>query len=163
MVLNLKQYRDPELTIDEDVIGFYPREFYPLDNFSSFQVEWRGKLYPTSEHAYQAAHFFETDPALAEQVRLARSAHDAQKIARENSHMYRKDWDEIKPEIMKEILLAKVEQQPYVKHKLLETGDYEIVEDSPKDDFWGWGADRKGRNQLGKIWMEIRDELRRSL
>lgn len=24
---------------------------------------------------------------------------------------------------------------------------------------WGWGADRKGLNMLGKLWMEIRTEL----
>jgi predicted NAD-dependent protein-ADP-ribosyltransferase YbiA (DUF1768 family) len=30
----------------------------------------------------------------------------------------------------------------------------------PRDDFWGWGSDRTGQNMLGKLWMEIRTELR---
>lgn len=34
-----------------------------------------------------------------------------------------------------------------------------IVEDSPKDDYWGWGEKRDGRNELGKIWMRLRDEI----
>ena len=54
---------------------------------------------------------------------------------------------------------AKLEQNPYVKKKLLETQDYQIVEDSPKDSFWGWGMDRKGENNLGKLWMKLRNEL----
>jgi len=57
-------------------------------------------------------------------------------------------------------LRLKVEQNPYVKKKLLETKDYLIVEDSPKDSFWGIGANRDGENQLGKLWMKIRKELR---
>jgi predicted NAD-dependent protein-ADP-ribosyltransferase YbiA (DUF1768 family) len=36
----------------------------------------------------------------------------------------------------------------------------DIVEDSPKDDFWGWGPKRDGRNELGKIWMLLRSQLR---
>lgn len=54
----------------------------------------------------------------------------------------------------------KVEQNPYVKKKLLETKNYIIVEDSPKDDYWGWGENREGDNHLGKLWMKIRDEIR---
>lgn len=28
-----------------------------------------------------------------------------------------------------------------------------------KDPYWGWDADRQGKNELGKIWMELREEL----
>ena len=64
-------------------------------------------------------------------------------------------------EIMEELLRLKVEQNPYVKKKLLETKDYLIVEDSPKDNFWGWGQNRDGENQLGKLWMKLREELKK--
>lgn len=37
--------------------GFFLDGWYVFDNFAPCQVEWRGVLYPTSEHAYQAAHF----------------------------------------------------------------------------------------------------------
>mgnify|MGYP002520092451 CR=1 FL=1 len=60
---------------------------------------------------------------------------------------------------MEDLLRLKLEQNPYVKKKLLQTGDYLIVEDSPKDDFWGWGPNRDGNNQLGKLWMKLREEL----
>jgi len=60
---------------------------------------------------------------------------------------------------MLDICRHKLRQHAYVKQKLLETGDAPIVEDSPKDSFWGWGPGRKGRNALGKIWMQLRQEL----
>ena len=78
-----------------------------------------------------------------------------------NKDKRRKDWDEIKVGIMEELLRCKIEQNPYVKKKLLETKDYTIVEDSPKDSFWGWGEDRNGNNQLGKLWMKLRDEIKK--
>ncbi len=128
------QFRDPQLETSGKVIGFYPREFYVFDNFASFQVDYRGRRWPTSEHAYQASHFFETAPDLVEQIFIARSAHDAYKIAKANADKAPVDWDEKKVEIMREIVKLKLEQNPYVRDKLLDSGDLEIVEDSPKDD-----------------------------
>ncbi len=61
---------------------------------------------------------------------------------------------------MEELLRLKIEQNPYVKKKLLQTEDYMIVEDFPKDDFWGWGPNRNGQNNLGKLWMKLREELK---
>ena len=55
---------------ESTIAGFFLDGWYVFDNFAPCQVEWRGVLYPTSEHAYQAAHFFGTNPARAEQVRL---------------------------------------------------------------------------------------------
>ncbi len=86
MSQKLDQYRDPLLATNEDIIGFYEREFYVLSNFSSFQVEWRGKLWPTSEHAYQAAHFFEIAPKLVEEIFNTKSAHRAFEIAKANAN-----------------------------------------------------------------------------
>lgn len=157
------QFRDPDLDTSGDIIGFYPREFYTFDNFSSFQVDYKDKRWPTSEHAYQASHFFDTAPSLAEDIFNARSAHDAYKIAKSNGDKAPGNWDEIKVGIMYEICKLKMLQNPYVKEKLLLSGDLDIIEDSPKDDFWGWGPNRNGRNELGKIWMRLRKEQRESI
>ena len=51
-------------------------------------------------------------------------------------------WDEIKVEIMVKLLRLKLEQNPYVKQTLLQTKDYLICEDSPKDSFWSIGKNR---------------------
>lgn len=60
---------------------------------------------------------------------------------------------------MEKILKKKIEQNPYVKETLLNTKDYILVENSPKDSFWGWGPNKDGENHLGKLWMKLRDEL----
>ena len=160
MTNKIEQFRDPQLDTTGEVVGCYEREFYVFSNFSSFQVEWRGKLWPTSEHAYQAAHFFDTDPALSEEIHGMHSAHQAFICAKSNTLKVVKNWQDIKIEIMEDICRHKVQQHDYVREKLLATLDVLIVEDSPVDSFWGWGPDRKGRNELGKVWMRLRDELR---
>lgn len=162
--LPLEQYRDPWLfskCIDSNCIGFYNREFYPLSNFASFKVRYKDILYSTSEHAYQAAKFVESAPEIAEEITNSLSAHDAQRIARKNNNKICSDWELKKLQIMEEILREKLKQNPYVKKKLLQSGNYTIIEDSPSDSYWGCGSDENmpGHNHLGKIWMKLRREL----
>lgn len=160
-MIELEQYRDRWLREKMDeVIGFYPREFYPFDNFSSFKVEWNGYLFASVEEAYQAASFMGSDEELVEKIKKSHSADEAQRISYANRDKRREDWDDVKVSIMEELLRLKIEQNPYVKKKLLQTEDYMIVEDSPKDDFWGWGPNRNGQNNLGKLWMKLREELK---
>lgn len=142
----------------EKQIFFYEHEFYVFSNFSSFKLEWKGYDWMTSEHAYHSEKF--SDDEIIEKLKKARSAHDAMEVAYANKDKYRKDWDEVKLGIMKEILRAKVAQHPYVKKKLLQSGHKELVEDSWRDDFWGWGPNKDGKNHLGKLWMEVREELK---
>lgn len=156
----LAQFRDPELETSGEIIGFYPREFYTFDNFAAFQVDYLGHRWPTSEHAYHAAKFVDTAPEIVELLRGARSPHDALRIAQEQKSKRAEDWDERKVAVMYEICRLKLLQNSYVLQKLELSGDLEIVEDSPKDAFWGWGPNRDGRNELGKIWMRLREELR---
>lgn len=141
----------------KEPVFFYEHEFYVFSNFSSFQIEWKGKLWPTSEHAYHSEKF--DNENLKEEIRQTRSAHEALMLAKEHRDEYRKNWDEVKLGIMKEILHAKVAQHPYVKKKLLESGTRELIEDSWRDDFWGWGPNKDGENHLGKLWMEVRKEV----
>jgi ribA/ribD-fused uncharacterized protein len=156
--------REPIDTSIEEPIFFYPPEFYPLDNFSSFSVTLEnGLTYPTSEHAYQASKFFLTDESIAEEIRNAKSAHEAKKIAHGHREKVRKNWDNEKLGVMEEILLCKVWQNPYVMKKLLQTGDRIIIENSKKDLFWGAGENGEGESHLGKLWMEIRRRIRTEL
>ncbi len=143
---------------DKQVAGFFIEGWYVFDNFAPFQIEWRGKLYPTSEHAYQAAHFLETDTELAERVRLARSPRIAADIANANSDKDDPDWASKKLAIMQELVLCKYEQHEYIREVLYESADKEIIEMNDDDSFWGWGKDHKGMNELGKTWMRLRDE-----
>ena len=49
-------------------------------------------------------------------------------------------------DVMKYILYMKVDQHPYVRKKLLETGNRQLIEDSWRDDYWGWGEKTDGLN-----------------
>lgn len=152
-------------------VCFYEQEFYVLSNFSSFNLKWHGDYtFPTVEHAYHWEKFrypregeskFNrlVREGLAEMMMTAPSAHEAFTYAQEWRHLRRPDWDEVKVGIMRMMLRAKARQHPYVKKKLLETGNRELVENSWRDDFWGWGPNKDGQNMLGKLWMEVRAEL----
>lgn len=152
-------YRDNKLSTDGRIAGFYEREFYPFSNFSSFQVEWNDRLWPTSEHAYQAARYLDTRPDFVECIAAMRSAHEAYSFMRQHRADERPNWASEKRDVMKDIVRHKLGQHAYIQHKLLQTGAAQLVEDSPVDSYWGWGPDGKGRNELGTIWMELRKEL----
>lgn len=142
----------------DDPILFYPKEFNVFDNFTAYQVDYDGYHWPTSEHAFQAAGFKGVAPDVVEQIKQTPSAHEAQKIMQANVSKLRPDWDDEKQQVMKSILRCKIEQHPYVLKKLLQSGDREIIEDSWRDDEWGWGQNKDGQNLLGQLWMELRDE-----
>lgn len=146
------------LDTDKQVF-FYEQEFYPLSNFSSFGILNGDTWFMTSEHLY---HWFKfkNHPHIQKEIIDARSAHDAFSIAQKHKHNAVSDWGDIKFKIMFEILWMKTEQHEYVKKKLLETGDRELIENSWRDDVWGWGENKNGNNALGKIWMQIRENIR---
>lgn len=156
-----------------DQVFFYEQDFYVLSNFSAFSIMWpvsarEGDLrFDTSEAVYHFEKFIcrgrvptQLQRQIAEEIRCAPSAHEAYKIAEANKRFRRSDWDQIKVGVMKEIIHSKALQHEYVRRKLLATGDRELVENSWRDDFWGWGPNRDGQNMLGKLWMELRAELR---
>lgn len=146
----MDQQREPVL--------FYEREFYPFSNFSSFAIDYKGHRWMTSEHAYHAEKF--TDPEIIQKIKDAPSAHECFRLSREYADHVRPEWWDERVAVMEKLMRIKLEQHEYVQKKLRETGDREIIEDSSKDSFWGWGPDQKGENQLGKVWMRLREELR---
>jgi ribA/ribD-fused uncharacterized protein len=74
----------------------------------------------------------------------------------------RPEWKAIKEEVMLEGLRAKFTQHPALATLLLSTGDASIVEQSPRDSYWGWGADKQGKNRLGHLLVQVRTELRQT-
>ena len=159
-MIKLKQYRDIWMSEKfDEIIGFYPREFYPLDNFSSFKVKVNGYLYSSLEEAFQSMLFLPDYKEISEQIKNSYSAHEAQKIMHENINKVKYSNKE-KLVLMEKLLRLKIEQNPYVLKKLLETKNYTIMEDSPKDNYWGCGINREGENNLGKLWMKLREEYK---
>lgn len=152
--MNLELCNDP---ISEGPIHFYEVRCYWMSNFSSFAVLYKSVLFPTSEHAYHSEKFVRGS-APWQCCALATSAHESMLSARRNTQFIFPDWEHRKRAVMKDIVREKLHQHPYIQKKLRETCDRELIEVSPVDSFWGWGPDRNGRNELGKIWMELRTE-----
>lgn len=143
-------------------VCFYEQDFYPLSNFSSFNVLIWGIRFQTSEHAYHWRKFDRSAFEVADAIYSATSAHEAFKITERNKARRDPNWDTLKLDVMREILTEKVAQHEYVRRKLLATGNRELVENSWRDSYWGWGPNRDGQNMLGKIWMDIRAEVRKA-
>lgn len=121
--------------------------------------------FDTSEAVYHWEKFNGNVPTqdqrtIQRMIREAPSAHEAFKIAERHREHRRPNWDQEKIDVMLRIIRAKVQQHEYVRRKLDQTGDKPLVEDSWRDDFWGWGPNRDGQNMLGKLWMQVRQEMR---
>ena len=142
-----------------DTINFYgSREpYFEFSNFARFHVTLDGKIWPTSEHYFQAQKFL--DEALQEKVRLARTPRAAADMGRDRSNPLRADWETVKDDVMRKVVRAKFTQHAELKKLLLDTGDAIIVEHTVNDAYWGDGGDGSGKNMLGRILMEIRSEL----
>jgi ribA/ribD-fused uncharacterized protein len=143
-----------------DVINFYYLEeaYGAFSNFAPYAIELDGKIWPTSEHYFQAQKFVGTEHE--EAVRLEVSPMKAAKMGRDRSRPLRADWDNVKDGIMRLAVDAKFTQHPELREMLLATGNAEIVEHTTNDSYWGDGGDGSGQNMLGKILMETRDRLR---
>jgi N-glycosidase YbiA len=142
-----------------DEIYFYSRDekYGWLSNFHLAEEEVDGYIYPTNEHFYQSTKT--TNKDLKEWIRLCPMPYYAMKIGR---LIREKDGltnltDEYRTYQMKVGLRAKFTQNRDLREKLLATGDAILHEKSENDMFWGY----KGKDLLGKLLMEIREELRK--
>lgn len=123
-----------------------------LSNFYAAPVMYDNAMYPTSEHAYQAAKTLYYDQRAA--IQVARTPGVAKRLGQKVT--MRPDWDEIKPWIMKEILHDKFTRHPDLMQRLIDTGDAYLEEGNHwKDVYWGV-CEGKGRNVLGLLLMDLR-------
>lgn len=132
----------------------FENEFEFLSNFIPCEIVVLELKFPTLEHAYQAS------KTLWESERIAISQLPTPGKAKrmgKKIHL-RSDWEKIRINIMFELLQQKF-SQPLFKDLLLQTGDIEIVEDTWDEQFWGV-VDGIGENNLGKLLMKVRDNLR---
>jgi N-glycosidase YbiA len=143
----------------DDAVYFMSNAFDPLNPWSGHLVRLWGKRFLTAEHAYHFRKFCETLPQAATAIRHAPSAWAAMQIERRHKHLVRSDWDKVKYGIMLEILRAKVAQHEDVRACLLATGHKTIYKNSPFDEYWGVGKHGHGQNKIGRIYMQIREEL----
>ena len=142
-----------------DVLTFTTIRYRFLSNFWQVKVDFCGLTYPSTEHAFQAAKTL--DPGERERIRCAYSSAEAKHLGKRVR--LRADWEDIKVSVMRDLLEQKFYTDP-LEQWLLQTGDVQLVEGNTWGDaFWGvtLGGTGVGRNELGKLLMSIRAELRR--
>lgn len=142
------------------VIHFYRTgdPYGELSNFAAFPIDLSGERWPTSEHYFQAQKFLrESD---RQDIRVEPSPMRAAKIGRDRSRPIQSEWDAVKDEVMLKALRAKFTQHESLRTLLLGTNDAELVEHTANDRYWADGGDGTGANMLGKLLMQVREELR---
>lgn len=139
-------------------IHFYDKHepYYEFTNFAAYPIELDGKLWPTSEHYYQAQKHVGTE--LVETIRLATTPREAFNLGR--SQTARADWQTAREQAMYRAVKAKFSQHRQLCELLLSTSDAVLVEHTVNDCYWGDGGDGCGQNMLGQILMQVRAELR---
>ena len=141
----------------EDILTFKTPEHRWLSNMTYVNIEYNGKIYPSTENFYQAMKY---KSELTRKLILTLEPYEA-KIYSKNNTMTNDKFEDVKLKIMLYAQRKKYSQEPF-KSKLLSTGDCLIEEGN----WWGdkfWGVDiktREGENHLGKIIMQVREELK---
>ena len=142
------------------VIRFYSTtgDYGSFSNVSRHPITLKKKRWPTTEHYFQAQKFAGTPHE--EAVRMAKKPMLAASMGRDRKRPLRRDWESVKDAIMREAVRAKFTQHEDLKAILLGTGDALLVEHTANDSYWADGGDGSGKNRLGQILMQVREELR---
>jgi len=148
------QFRDYILHNEKSIKGFFG-EYRWLSNFHLYNIEYENIIYPSTEHAYQAAKSL--DPNIREEfINLS-----CEKARLKGQIIdIRPDWQDIKYSVMYDVILYKFETNKDLKSKLIETGDKYLEETNHWNDTYYGVCDGVGENNLGKILMEIRSKLK---
>ena len=137
-------------------IGEFNGNWQFLSNFYPVNISMDGGWYKSVEHAYQAAKTTKLD----ERVAIMRAPNPASAKRLGQDVTLRSDWEQQKLGIMLMLLRQKFYTVPELAEQLLATEDAELVEGNT----WGdrfWGVCRgSGKNHLGKLLMQVRDELK---
>jgi len=125
-----------------------------LDNFYLHPVKYQGNWYPTSEHAFQAQKAIQ-DKAWWE--RIAKADNPGQSKAYGQECPLRPDWEEVKDQIMFDIVWSRFHRCEYLMDRLMMTDGTYIEEGNTwGDKYWGT-VNGEGKNMLGLILMVIRE------
>jgi hypothetical protein len=142
----------------------------PLSNFYTTDCSFmhEGKVYNCVEqyYAHEKAKFFNDDVA-AKKILTSKNPSEC-KNQRINGFK-KQTWNTISRKVMTQGIRLKFSQNQKLGKILKDTGNKILVEASPHDDYWGIGIDlhspdlhnksKWGKNILGQIIMEIRDQL----
>ena len=143
-------------------IDSFRGEYNFLSNYCSCSFEYKGLVYPNSEAAFQAQKCATEEAKI--KYTTTKNPVVIKSMGKKEPNLP-ENWDEIAYGIMYDVLKAKF-SVPEMREKLLSTGDAELVEGNHwHDNRWGRCTcekckNKEAKNWLGKILMEIRDEIK---
>lgn len=138
------------------MINDFRGKYFFLSNFFPCTVKYEDIIYPSTEHAFQAVKSLDPE----ERKRIAQILNPSLVKRAGRRVKLRKDWEEVKVQLMYEIVKAKFTQNESLKERLLKTGEEPLQEGNTWHDiFWGV-CNGRGQNHLGKILMRVRNELK---
>jgi N-glycosidase YbiA len=153
------------LPTKDNIINFYMEDTLPYGCFSNYYIsdivvfdqKWK-----TCEHAFQSQKYKQnSEPYIA--ILECTHAWRAREIGQSRMHPIRADWEDIKDNVMYEVIKAKFEQNYELTKILLSTGTKFLVHRYKNDKYWGNGGDGSGKNMLGIILMKVRAELQKEM
>jgi len=172
----MKEHRQYGIVEETNEYVFFWKPSSAFDQWSPCRFEVHGQLYNCAEQYMMSekARLF-GDTATVEGILAEMHPLKQKNMASARGTLKgfdQKVWDRECSRIVREGNLAKYQQNPELLEALLATGDKTLVEASPKDDIWGIGVgieeakkrkpkDWPGKNLLGKILMEVREDLRK--
>ena len=158
-----------------DYIAFF-RKQDPFSNFypSPFKLEGFNFRDVEMYFHFKKAQFF-GDYINMERILKSDTPYQSKQFGRRVVGFDVKAWEEVRKEIMKDGCRAKFDQNPKLAALLIESEGKKLIEASPFDGFWGVKKDKhdpdinnekswpSDSNNLGKILMEIRSEVKNDL
>ncbi len=144
-------------------IEFYKEfgEYGFLANYSDHGFTVDGVYYPTVEHYYQASKF--DNPDIIKRILESKTPKRASAIGRNRSNIRRKNFRINKINKMYEGVYYKFSQNKDIRAKLIETRNQDIREMSIKESFWGVGPNLEGNNEIGKILVRVREQVKQDV
>lgn len=143
------------------IIDSFKGKYAFLSNFYPAMIVYKDQVYPTVEHAYQAAKT--SDASWMHRIQHCETAAAAKHLGRRAPIRY--DWEFVKVGIMLDLLRLKFQpgHPDLLAVQLAGTNPHELVEGNTwGDTFWGV-CDGKGENHLGKLLMMVRGEVAHQL
>jgi len=137
-----------------EIKGFFgPWRF--MSNFHYVDVQFDGMIYRTTEHAYQAAKFLDLEKR--KYIQGLETPREARRVGQQPG--CREDWNDVKYDIMYDLNAQKY-SKPNLMQMLLDSGDAYLEETNTWGDVY-WGVCHGiGQNNLGKILMDIRSQIK---
>ena len=126
-------------------------------NFAPYPVEIGGRMWKTTEHYYHAQRFAGTE--YEEVISEIKTPFQAKVIAKSGIYPRRKDWFDVKFDIMMTAVRAKFEQHNDLRDILISTGAAILKEHTGLDHYWADGGDGSGRSRLGEVLMIVRSSF----